>query len=138
MNLKNLRIIEKSLSGNLSPREKKYLEKMKSKDPGIVDQLEDFGDIRKAFSETSYQFSPAFTAKVMESIEQQKVLPVTIPFTDIIQKAFMRVAIAGFGLLLVLISLSTFHQSQQNEQYPVEALLASESLLFDYYYYEMN
>ncbi len=138
MNFKNLRAIEKALTGDLTPREKKYLEKIKNKDPGLIEQLDDFGKIRRIFSGVHYHFTPVFADSVMNAIEQKKGIPVTVLFADIIQRAFLRVAVAGVGLLLVLITLFSINHIKHNEQYPVEMLLTSQSLLFDYYYYEMN
>jgi len=138
MNLKNLRLIEKSLSGKLTPKEERYLEKLKENNPGITEQLDDFGEIRKAFITNNYSFAPSFATDVISSLEAERARPVPILFADIFQKAFMRVAVAGVSLLLVMVTLFSINQRKQSQQYPVEMLLASESLLFDYYYYEMN
>jgi len=138
MKLKNLRVIEKALSGNLTSREKRYLENLQTRDPELIRQLEDFEQIRRNVSGMHYNFSHGFADTVMNRIEQSKGIPVSILFADIIQRAFLRVAVTGIGILLVLVTLFSLYQKKEQDQYPVEIMLASESLLFDYYYYEMN
>ncbi|MFZ5941523.1 MAG: hypothetical protein ACOYXB_13200 [Bacteroidota bacterium] len=138
MNLRNLRLFEKSLSGSLSPREQRYLEKLRKNNSDTARQLDDFGEIRRAISGTHYRFSPGFTGEVMSALEKEPALPVTILFADIFQRAFLRVAMAGVGLLLILVTLFSINRRQQESPYPAEVVMASESLLFDYYYYEMN